>query len=338
MKLVVRMPNWIGDAVMALPVLESLLASGPDIELWAAGEPWVGDLIPAGLGVRGALTIPRTNGLKELRAAAAALKQHRFDAGLLLTNSFGSALVLRLAGVPERWGYVRDGRGLLLTRRVSVRETIEPRHQRDYYLELLAGLGVRTVSPGIGLSVSEEERAAAERTLEAAGRDRSRPLVILNPGAAYGPAKRWPAERFAELGGLFRTRAGADILLVGSAGEQELAGAIAAAVGGSVMNIAGRTSLRELAAVIGLGRLFVTNDTGPMHIADALGTPILAVFGPTDPAVTGPVATGSVATGSAVLKIDVPCWPCLYRKCPYDHRCMAGIGPGEAFEAGRRLL
>ena len=333
MKLVVRMPNWIGDAVMALPVLESLLASGPDIELWAAGEPWVGDLIPAGLGVRGALTIPRTNGLKELRAAAAALKQHRFDAGLLLTNSFGSALVLRLAGVPERWGYVRDGRGLLLTRRVSVRETIEPLHQRDYYLELLAGLGVRAVSPGIGLSVSEEERAAAERTLEAAGHDRSRPLVILNPGAAYGPAKRWPAERFAELGRLFRSRAGADILLVGSAGERELAGAIAAAVGGPVMNLAGRTSLRELAALIGLGRLFVTNDTGPMHIADALGTPILAVFGPTDPVMTGPGQARS-----AVLKIDVPCWPCLYRKCPYDHRCLAGIGPEEAFEAGRRLL
>jgi heptosyltransferase-2 len=333
MKLVVRMPNWIGDAVMALPVLESLLASGPDIEVWAAGEPWVGDLIPAGLGVRGSLAIPRTWGLKELRAGRAALKAHRFDAGLLLTNSFGSALVLLLADIPERWGYVRDGRGLLLTRRVRVKEAIEARHQRDYYLDLLAGLGFRTVSQGAGLTVSEEERAAAEKTLKDAGRDLSRPLVILNPGAAYGPAKRWPAERFAKLGRLFRAHAGADILLVGSAGERELAGAIAAAVGGPIMNLAGRTSLRELSALIGLGRLFVTNDTGPMHLADALGTPILAIFGPTDPAATGPGRAPA-----AVLKIDVPCWPCLYRKCPYDHRCMAGIGPEEAFEAGRGLL
>ena len=335
MKLVVRMPNWIGDAVMALPVLESLAASGPepDFEVWAAGEPWVGDLLPARLGVRGALTLPRTRGLKELRAATDALKAHRFEAGLLLTNSFGSALALRLAGIPERWGYARDGRGLLLTRRVPAKAGSQPRHQRDLYLDLLSGLGFRTISPGIGLNVSEEERAAADRTLEAAGCDLSRPLVILNPGAAYGPAKRWPAERFAELGRLFRSRAGADILLVGSAGERELAEAVAAAVGGPVMNLAGRTSLRELAALIGQGRLFVTNDTGPMHIADALGTPILALFGPTDPVVTGPGRARA-----AVLKIDVPCWPCLYRKCPYDHRCMTGIAPEDAFEAGRELL
>lgn len=333
MKLVVRMPNWIGDAVMALPVLGSLAASGPDMEVWAAGEPWVADLLSPMLGVRGVLTIPRTRSLKELRAAAASLKTHRFEAGLLLTNSFGSALVFRLAGIPERWGYARDGRGPLLTRRVRMKEAIETRHQRDYYLDLLSGLEFTAAFTGSGLTVTPEEKAAAERMLEAAGRDRSRPLVILNPGAAYGPAKRWPAERFAELGRLFQSRAGADILLVGSTGEQELAGAIAAAVGGPVMNLAGRTSLRELAAIIGLGRLFVTNDTGPMHVADALATPILAVFGPTDPAATGPGRARS-----AVLKIDVPCWPCLYRECPYDHRCMTGIGPEEAYEAGRRLL
>jgi heptosyltransferase-2 len=262
MKLVVRMPNWIGDAVMALPVLGSLAVSGPDMEVWAAGEPWVADLLSPMLGVRGVLTIPRTRSLKELRAAAASLKTHRFEAGLLLTNSFGSALVFRLAGIPERWGYARDGRGPLLTRRVRMKEAIETRHQRDYYLDLLAGLEFTAAFTGSGLTVTPEEKAAAERMLEAAGRDRSRPLVILNPGAAYGPAKRWPAERFAELGRLFQSRAGADILLVGSTGEQELAGAIAAAVGGPVMNLAGRTSLRELAAIIGLGCLFVTNDTG----------------------------------------------------------------------------
>ena len=333
MKLVVRMPNWIGDAVMALPVLGSLAASGPDMEVWAAGEPWVADLLSPALGVRGALTIPRTRGLKGLRAATAALKAHRFEAGLLLTNSFGSAMALRLAGIPERWGYARDGRGPLLTRRVRMKEALEPRHQRDYYLDLLAGLGFTATFTGSGLTVTPEEKAAAERMLDGAGRDRSRPLVLLNPGAAYGPAKRWPSDRFAELGRLFQLRAGADILLVGSVGEREIANAVAAGLERPALNLAGRTSLRELAAVIGLGRLFVTNDTGPMHIADALGTPILAVFGPTDP-----VATGPGRARSAVLKIDVPCWPCLYRKCPYDHRCMTGIAPEEAFGAGRRLL
>ncbi len=333
MKLVVRMPNWIGDAVMALPVFESLAASGPGIEVWVAGEPWVGDIVSADLGVRGILPIPRTRSLMELKAAAAALKAHRFDAGLLLTNSFSSALILRLAGIPERWGYVRDGRRLLLTRRVRVKEAIESRHQRDYYLELLAGLGFAAAFTESGLKVTPEEKAAAERMLDEAGRDRSRPLVILNPGAAYGPAKRWPAGRFASLGLLFQVRAGADILIVGSAEERDIAGAVAAGLERPALNLAGQTSLRELVALIGLGRLFVTNDTGPMHIADALGTPILSIFGPTDP-----VATGPGRARSAVLKIDVPCWPCLYRKCPYDHRCMIRIGPEEAFEAGRRLL
>lgn len=318
---------------MALPVLGTLSASGPDIELWAAGEPWLANLLSPELGVRGVLPLPRTHGFKELRAAAAAIKSQRFDAVLLLTNSFGTAFLFRLAGVAERWGYVRDGRGPLLTRRVRVKETIEPRHQRDYYLDLLAGLEFVAAFSGSGMTVTPEERAVAERMLDEAGRDGSRPLVILNPGAAYGPAKRWPADRFAELGRLFQSRTGAEILIVGSSGERAIADAVAAGLERPGLNLAGRTSLRELVALISLGRLFVTNDTGPMHIADALGTPILAIFGPTEPVVTGPGRAPS-----AVLKKDVPCWPCLYRKCPFDHRCMTGIGPEEAFEAGRRLL
>ncbi len=333
MKLVVRMPNWIGDGVMALPVLGSLVASAPGIEVWTAGEPWIGDLPSPKLGVRGFLTLPRAWGLQELKTASAALKAHRFDAGLLLTNSFGSALVFRLAGIPERWGYARDGRGPLLTRRIRVKEAIEPRHHRDYYLDLLAGIGFAANYDGSGLEVTAEEKAAAERMLDDAGHDRSRPLVILNPGAAYGTAKRWPADRFAALGRLFQSRAGAEILVVGSSGERGIADAVAAGLERPALNFAGRTSLRELVALIGLGRLFVTNDTGPMHIADALGTPILAIFGPTEPAATGPVRSRS-----AIMKRDAPCWPCLYRKCPYDHRCMTGIGPEEAFDAGRRLL
>jgi lipopolysaccharide heptosyltransferase II len=333
MKIVVRMPNWIGDAVMSLPVLGSLAASGPEVEVWAAGQPWVGDLLSPELRVRGALTIGPARGLKALRRETAALRAHRFDAGLLLTNSFGTAFLFRAAGIPERWGYARDGRSPLLTRRVRVKDTIEPPHQREYYLDLLRGLGFAASFAGSGLAVAPEEKAAAERRLDEAGRDRRRPLVILNPGAAYGPAKRWPADRFAALGRLFQSRAGADILLVGSAGEKDIAAAVAAGLERPALSFAGRTSLRELVALIGLGRLFVTNDTGPMHIADALGTPILAIFGPTEP-----VATGPVRSRAEILKADVPCWPCLYRECPYDHRCMTGIGPEEAFEAGRRLL
>lgn len=325
------MPNWVGDAVMALPALGALAAPGTGLEVWAAGEPWVGDLLSPGLGVKGALTVRRPRGLKAFRAEAAALRDQEFDAGLLLTNSFGTALMFRMARIPERWGYARDGRGFLLTRRVPVKRT--PVHQRDYYLELLPALGLPSRFDGPALSVGAEDRAAAERALDAAGRDPSRPLVIINPGAAYGPAKRWPADRFAALARLFQERAGADILVVGSAGERDIAAAVAAGCARPAMNLTGTTTLRQLVALIGLGRLFVTNDTGPMHIADALGTAILAIFGPTDPAATGPGHARS-----AVLKADVPCGPCLHRECPTDHSCMTAISADEAFESGRRLL
>ena len=166
---------------MALPVLGSLAASGPDIEVWAAGEPWVGDLLSPELGVRGFLPLPQPRGIKRLKAAARELETRRFDAGLLLTNSFGTALLFRLAGIPERWGYSRDRRGPLLTRRVRVKDAFETRHQRDYYLDLLAPLGFRASYSGSGLKVTPEETVAAEKALDRAGRNRSRPLGHSQP-------------------------------------------------------------------------------------------------------------------------------------------------------------
>jgi heptosyltransferase-2 len=166
-----------------------------------------------------------------------------------------------------------------------------------------------------------------------AGRDACRPLVVLNPGAAYGPAKRWPAERFAALAHLFQARKNAEILLVGAAGETDIAASIASGLERKPLDFTGKTSLRQLMGLISLGRVFVTNDTGPMHIAGALGVPVVAIFGPTDPKATGPSRKPSV-----VLKKDAPCWPCTYRFCPYDHRCMTGIGPEEVFSAAEGFL
>jgi heptosyltransferase-2 len=332
-KIIVRMPNWIGDAVLALPALATLRAAYPEAEIWIAAREWVKDLIGPRPSVQGIVALPEVRNLKSLRKAARLVKAGGFDIGLLLTNSFASALVFSLAGVRERWGYARDGRRLLLTRAVRVRETWAPLSQRDYYLALLAGLGLAPLSGEIDLHVSAAEGKAADALLDTAGRDRSRPLVILNPGAAYGPAKRWPAERFAALAGLLRSRAGAEIALVGAPGDTSIADAIASAWDGKLLDFTGRTSLRELAGLITRARVFITNDTGPMHMANALKVPVVAIFGPTDPLRTGPFQPPS-----AVLKKDVPCWPCLYRACPYDHRCMTRIDPEEVFAACREFL
>jgi heptosyltransferase II len=332
-KIVIGMPNWVGDAVLALPTLGTLRAAYPEAEIWVAARDWVKELFAPGHSVRGVVPLPRVRDLKSLRDAVRRIRVHKFDIAILLTNSFSSALVFRLAGVKERWGYAWDGRGFLLTRGIPVKDGWAPLNQRDYYLALLAGLGLEPVSKEIDLYVSAEEKEAADSALAAAGRDPARPLVILNPGAAYGPAKRWPARQFATLARILRSRANAEIVLVGSQGDREAAAEIASAYGGTLIDFTGRTSLRELAGIISRARAFVTNDTGPMHMANALRVPVIALFGPTDPGRTGPFQPPS-----SVLKKDVPCWPCLYRACPYDHRCMTGIDPEDVFAACREYL
>ncbi len=331
-KIVVRMPNWVGDAVLAAPALRALRDRWPDAEIWAAARPWVSDLFAAGGVLRGVVPVDDLRGLRGLRASAAALRSSRFDLGLLLTNSFASALLFRWAGIPERWGAARDARGPLLTRRARPRPRLAPVHQRDYYLEILAGLGVPAADRAVSLAVAAEDQARADEILAAAGRRDGRPLVALGFGSSYGPAKRWPAVRFAELARIARRETGAEIALVGAAEESGLAADLAARMDEPPLDLAGRTTLRELMGVLARASLFVTNDTGPMHIAAALGVPVVAVFGPTDPAVTGPLSARS-----AVVKKGAPCWPCLYRECPFDHRCMLRIDAEEVWEAGSRI-
>jgi heptosyltransferase-2 len=333
MKILVRLPNWVGDAVLALPALDSIRRAYPEAEIWAAGPAWIADLLPRRGAVAGVIPAATGRGAAALKASARELRSRKFDLGILFTNSFGSALELRLARIPERWGYARDGRGFLLTRRIPAPAAGSGLHQAVSYLNLLARLGLDAGRPEPRLEVEPEDAARADEMLRRAGRVPGRPFVVLGPGAAYGTAKRWPAARFIELGVRLQREADAEIVLVGTAGEESLSAGIAAGLVRPALDFTGRTTLRELAALLGRARLVVINDTGPMHIANALGVPVVAVFGPTDPAATGPLRTPA-----AVLKKDVACWPCLYRTCPYDHRCMIRIEAAEAFEAGRRFL
>jgi heptosyltransferase-2 len=333
MKFLVRTPNWIGDAVLAKPALESLRRNFPQAEIWLLAKDQVREFYEAdGLG-DGILPLPDSQSPRALLRAAGLLKSRGFDTGLLLTNSFASALLFYLSRIPQRWGYRRDARGPLLTRGVSLPEFQPPEHQAYYYLDLMRGLGLGVVDPQIRLTVSEKEKKAARRWLQELGLNLKRPLVILNPGAAYGPAKRWPPERFAALGALVQRQKKAEIIITGSRGEEELAAGIASGLPRRPANLAGQTSLRQLLGLISQSRLFITNDTGPMHLANALSVPVVALFGPTNPAVTGPFHPPAV-----VLKKEVACWPCLYRKCPYDHRCLAGIEAEEALAAARQFL
>ncbi|MBM3285094.1 MAG: lipopolysaccharide heptosyltransferase II [Candidatus Aminicenantes bacterium] len=329
MKIVVRIPNWIGDAVLALPALESLRHNFPRASLSIAAKNWVKDLFVHNSLGADVIPLPDNNDAKTIWTTAQALKARKFDIGFLLTNSFSSAFLFYLARIPKRWGYATDGRAVLLTKSVASKPDGSSRHQVQYYLGLLRRLGLETIEPRLKIPVPPGSAEAARDRLIALGLGQNnKPLVIMSPGASYGPAKRWPAPFFGRLAALLEEKKGAEVLIVGSGEEAEIAATIRSSMARKPAILTGTTTLSELLGLISQATLFISNDTGPMHIANGLGVPVVAIFGPTDPAVTGPFQKPS-----AYIKKEVPCWPCFYRECPYDHRCMTGISPEDVLGA-----
>ena len=320
-RLCVRATNWLGDAVMSLPAIRAIRHIFPHAHIAVVARPWVGDLYARESCIDCVIPYPAQKGLRAKREFAHRLGHEHFDAAILLQNAFDAALVTWLAGIPERIGYSRDGRGWLLTRAVTVPEPGEiPRHERFYYLELLRRAGMMERFPETdairldGISQAREAGAAHIASLGIAG-----PAIGISPGAAYGNAKRWLPERFAEVAQAFAPVCPA-VLLFGSASEQPLCETVAAQLRSSridVRNLAGATSLREFIDLAAACRFFLTNDSGAMHVASALGVPTIAVFGATDDTTTGP--TGPLAR---VIREHAECSPCLLRECPIDHRCM----------------
>jgi len=333
MKIIVRAPNWIGDSVLAFPCLESLQHNFPQAEIWMAAKEWVKDVFIGHDLVKGIIQLPEKVDVSTLRMTAKQLQQGSFDIGLLLTNSFSSALLFYLARLPQRWGYQTDGRRFFLTKGVAVQNQNQPFHQVYYYLNLLSGLGLQTLPPKIRLHLLSEEKQRAKDMLSQLNVDFNRPLIIFHPGAAYGSSKMWPAVRYAQLARLFQQRKKAVVLLTGSSSESQVAESICSLLSPRPLNLTGRTNLRLLAGLISQADLFVSNDSGPMHIANALQVPVVAIFGPTIPRQTGPFQPPSV-----IIKKEASCWPCQYRECPFDHRCLTSVEAEEVYQAGAKFL
>jgi heptosyltransferase-2 len=328
MKIIVRAPNWIGDAVLSLPFMDWLHGHFRDSEIWIAGTDWVNGIYSSLDYLAGTIVLPSRNGFKNSGRTIREIQKHRFDVGLLLTNSFASALLFYRAKIPERWGYIRDGRYLLLTRRVKQASYEKPPHQLDYYLHLATKLGIEPGPVKLDFRLADETRTEAKALLLSLPINLENPLVILSPGASYGPAKRWPVDYFSKLAERLQEVVEAEILIVGAEEDAELAEAIAMPLKKKPVLLTGKTTISQLAGIITQAAVLVTNDTGPMHLANALHTPVVAIFGPTDPERTRPFQEPAV-----VLKKEVPCWPCFYRTCPYAHQCMTQITPEEAFQA-----
>jgi heptosyltransferase-2 len=325
-RVLILAPNWLGDAVMALPAIADVRRGSPHATIVVAARESVAPLFGM------------VRDVDEVMALGPLVKSigRDADAAILLPNSFHAAMVAARAGIPERWGYRTDWRGMFLTRAID--RAPAGIHQIDYYRHLVRALGFPNGPDAPQLEVPVETRAAAAHTLTQAGWDGQTPLVVLAPGAAYGGAKRWPPESFATLA---RTLAGDGMraVLIGSAADAPGGRAIESALGDStiVLNLIGKTDLPTLAGVLAAARALVANDSGALHLGAAVGTPVTAMFGPTDERVTGPRAAPTSRSAAVVLTHPVWCRPCGLRECPLDHACMRGIGAEAAADAAMRL-
>jgi heptosyltransferase II len=266
-------------------------------------------------------------------ALGSELRRGRFDVAILFQNAFEAALLAFLAGIPRRYGYGTDGRAFLLSDAITAPNRTALAHQTQYYLDLLRPLGITPspATPRLFVSDSEEERMT-QRLMEA-GIQATERLIGINPGSTYGSAKRWLPERFAQAADRMVEQFGGRVVIVGAAGEEALGQAIAEKMLSKPVVLSGRTSIRELMSIIKRCRLFITNDTGPMHIAAAFGVPVVAIFGSTDFRTTSPFGETH-----QIVRQPVECSPCLLRECPIDHRCMTGVTVEHVCEAAAKQL
>ena len=329
--ILVRATNWVGDAVMSLPALRALREKFPRAEIAILARPWVADLYRREPFCNRLIPYaPRSLG--EKFRAARDLRAYRFDCAILLQNAFEAAAVAYFARIPERIGYARDGRGFLLTRAVEVPD--KGPHERFYYLELLRRAAILDSTPTNDLIRLDGAPAARE-----SGRERFHQLGLgenvigVSPGAAFGSAKRWLPERFAEAANRIARDLGATVAIFGSKDERELCEAVAHTIKAPARNFAGETTLAEFIDLAAACRVYLTNDSGAMHIASALGVATVAVFGATNHIATGP--TGPLAR---IVREPVDCSPCLKRECPIDHRCMTRVEAARVAEVALELV
>ncbi|GJL56316.1 MAG: ADP-heptose--LPS heptosyltransferase [Nitrospirales bacterium] len=342
--IVVRAPNWIGDAVMCTPALMDIREYYPHakITLWA--RPAIAELLRDHPSINAVLLYQHQNAHAGMRGKVRLIQELRaqeFQVAILLQNAFEAAFLSLCAGIPHRWGYGTDGRSVLLTKAVPVERGKKDLHQVRYYQRFIQQALGRTFPRRMQLVACDHDEDSVNQHFPEVVVRNGEYLIGLNPGSVYGSSKRWLPERFAELADRvldhIRQFAGSAVtvkcVLVGGAGEESLANSIASLMQATPIVLSGKTTLRELMVIIKRCSLFITNDTGPMHIAAALNVPLVAIFGSTDPGYTAPFGLEDV-----VVQETVRCAPCFLRSCPIDHRCMTQITVQQAYEMALRQL
>ena len=324
------MPNWLGDAVMATPIIADVRRQWPDANLTAMCQGAVCSLLIGNPHLNEIFSFTKPNEfLRKIanRDVVERVRQGKYALGILLPNSFSSAWTLWRGRVEERVGFISDKRRFLLTKALPFPEERGKEHLVTTYKRLLTPLGIPLSETAPEPFVTEEEREAAEELLSQYGVAKGDKVIGINPGAAYGSAKCWLPERFRGVTEKLLAHEGTTVLFFADEAGAPLVHEICKGLPPRVVNLAGKTSLRELMALIARCNAFLTNDSGPMHIAAALKTPLVALFGSTNEVATGPYQHGEV------IHKHVSCSPCYKRTCPIDFKCMTQIEVDEVYKA-----
>ena len=343
MKIVVRGANWIGDSLMTVPALRALRQLFPKDEITLHTRAWAEGIFRDADFIDDILTYERPeSGYAEVVGQARMLREHKFDLAVIFPNSFASALTARFAHIPRRFGFSKEGRRIVLTDAVPIPEWKAKRHEVYYYLALVEAvekslLGTDRTSDlaiNTALNVSEQRKADARDFLSRKGLDLDLPTVALGPGSTNSMAKRWPFDRFASVATDLQRESNANVLLLGGPDDVEVAEKVTSAMNAMPLDLTGKTSLGDAAAILSVCDLMISNDMGLAHLAPAVGTQTLVIFGPTDPVTTRPFSDFA----KVLRREDVECSPCMLRDCPIDHRCMEWISADQVYEAALSKL
>ncbi len=336
-RLLIRSTNWIGDAIMTTPAVRTIREGFPNAHISLLAKPWVAPVFENSEHIDRLLIYDgerRHKGFVGKFRLARDLEKYRFDAAILLQNAFEAAFISFLAGIPLRIGYRRDARGLLLTHAVPCTKEIKTKHQTDYYLNILREIGIAQGNRDLYLKLNQKDQFGAEKILLEQHLSLDDTIIGINPGATYGPAKQWPADRYAGLADRIIASSGARVIIFGGPGDKTLGQKISGKMKHRPVNLSGNTSLGEAMALIERCHLFITNDSGLMHVAAALDVPLVAVFGSTNP-----IATGPLGSKSKVVQAAVPCSPCLNSECMEGHlKCMEQIDVNRVFDVVKEML
>ncbi|MEJ7848532.1 MAG: lipopolysaccharide heptosyltransferase II [Pyrinomonadaceae bacterium] len=334
--------NWVGDAVMSIPALRELRRIFPDASISLFTRSWAEGIFSNASFIDDIIAFDKGKSrIRSLLDQTQFLREGRFDLAVLLPNSFQSALTAAIARIPRRIGYNKDLRGLLLTDPLAVPEWKNKRHEVFYYLNLVAEvekriLGTDTVlhsEPETTLEISDERKRKARSILASAGINLSKTVVALGVGSTNSRAKRWPARHYAELNDRLQSELSASVFLAGSQDEIEISAEVSNLSQRKPHILTGSTDIAQAAAILSEVDLLISNDMGLAHLAPAVGTKTLVIFGPTNPETTRPFSRNA-----AIILEPVECSPCMLRDCPIDHRCMTRISVDEVFKMAVQSL